>query len=421
MTKQEAEELVRKHGSNRAAARAVGCDESVIRRARSLCGGSDEKMSVCEHRDELSVDCVSAKIRTADDALKKANIDLKLWEIDSVTVNSWEVAGKRRRGQDEHGLWKPEELWLQPLWQVRVKLKRRAPKPIQGAIQALLLDLNPPRLPPPKPAGHNLAVEIALFDAHFGKLAWGASTQDGDYDLAIAEKAYAEACQSLLSMAPKRGIKTIIFPIGNDFFQADNWVSTTARGTPVDSVDDRFQRVFQVGCLAVRNAIIQCRELAPVDVVWVPGNHDLSTSWYMAEYLSAWFRKDRSVSVDASPPTRKYRQFGVNLLGYTHGHNVRLSNLPLLMASEEPKRFAEARYRAWRIGHFHKKSQWSYHAGDTFNGVLVEVLPSLSGTDQWHYDHGFVRGHRTAEAHVWDCKDGRIAVLSKTVTQPQEK
>ena len=43
---------------------------------------------------------------------------------------------------------------------------------------------------------------------------------------------------------------------------------------------------------------------------------------------------------------------------------------------------------------------------DTYGGVTVSVLPSLSGTDSWHYKKGYVKNNRAAEAYLWHHDDG---------------
>jgi hypothetical protein len=56
--------------------------------------------------------------------------------------------------------------------------------------------------------------------------------------------------------------------------------------------------------------------------------------------------------------------------------------------------------------HFHKKKQTRFIAGDTFNGVGVTILPSLTATDSYHYRHGWVKPHRAAEAYLWSKDKG---------------
>jgi hypothetical protein len=364
-------------------------------------------------KDGLELIIAGPTIRTVEEALKRAEIDLAIWDVVTQEVNSWECVGKIKQGQDASGRWRREKLWKQPLWQVKIKLQRKAPKPIQEAIKGLVEEFSkkPPALPKVKYSKSTkpYMLELSLFDVHLGKRCWGAEAGAGDYDLKIAELDYLAAVDDLLEKIQHYKIGKILMPLGSDFFQQNSWIAETARGTPVDSVDDRFQRVFQVGCRALEHAIKRCREVAPVHTLHIAGNHDPATSWYMCEWLNARFNGDKHVSFDNGPLFRKYQRWGISLLGFTH---EALKNLPLIMAREQQEAWAEAKHFEWHVGHLHKKMETVYVAGDTYNGVRVAVLPSLSGTDRWHHEQGFVGGLRTAEAYLWGTDEGYVGHFS---------
>ena len=152
--------------------------------------------------------------------------------------------------------------------------------------------------------------------------------------------------------------------------------------------------------------IEQCRLIAPVRVVWVPGNHDMTTSWFLVKMLEQRFWDCREVEIDTTPTTRKYHLYGVNLIGFTHGNEEKHADLPTIMASECPKLWSQATHREFHLGHLHKQKQTRYVSDDTHVGVPVRILPSLSATDAWHYKKGYVKGRRAAEAYLWSKEDG---------------
>jgi len=164
--------------------------------------------------------------------------------------------------------------------------------------------------------------------------------------------------------------------------------------------------------------MLRCREIAPVEGIWIPGNHDAETSWYMSEWLAARFHGDKHVTLDNSPLGRKYRSWGTTLLGYTHQES---KDLPLVMAREAQAAWATAQFFIWHVGHLHKKKETKYIAGDTYNGVRVEVLPSLSGTDKWHYDNHYIGNHRTAEAYLYGQETGDIGHWSTMARTERER
>ena len=353
----------------------------------------------------------STRIRTAEQALQKANIDSAIWAIDRQKINSWEVAA-----------WDSEakEFRVQPLWQVSLTLKRLLTKPVEEGLRRLFSRLPASGHARTKSASfsskkNSTLLEISLFDAHFGKLAWGPETGT-DYDTDIAATVYQNAIDDLLERSKGMRVGKILFPVGSDFFHVNNWQGTTANGTEQD-LDTRFARVFELGTLSVVRAISACRRVAPVEVVWVPGNHDRETSYYLVRVLAAHFRNDAGVRVELSPKVRKYTLHGCNLIGFTHGDQEKHRDLPSIMAAEVPDLWAKATCREFHLGHYHKAKQTVHTTTDEFGGVRVRVLPSLSGTDAWHYRQGYVGTKRAAEAYLWDAKEGYIGHLSTNVRE----
>ena len=113
-----------------------------------------ESTDIVERSDDLSITYYGSEVKTVDDLIRKQEIDLRLWEIVEKRINNWEVAGKRSQGQDEQKRWKADTIWKTGLRQITIKLKRRAPKPIQDAIKDLLADVKP--LKPSKPIKREL-------------------------------------------------------------------------------------------------------------------------------------------------------------------------------------------------------------------------------------------------------------------------
>ncbi len=370
-----------------------------------------------ESDNEASIWSVGDSVRTVDDAIAKAEINLREWSIVEKTVNSWPTAMKLSTGSKQENNFQetPHQVWN---WQVKVKLRRKAPRDIQHSVKELVEELRNTKLSPPartkKKRKNPHMLELALHDVHFGKLAW-AEEVGGDYDLKIANAVYEGAIHELLERVQGFDIDKVLLPIGHDFFQCNNFSGTTAAGTQVDH-DGRFPKVFKAGCQAVRRAILACREMAEVEVVWVPGNHDPETSWFMTEVLSAYFESDKHVTVDNSPAYRKYRSYGITLLALTHGNEEKHRDLPLIMATEVPELWATAKHREIHLGHYHKAKEMVHMGTDEHAGVRVRVLPSLSGTDSWHFRKGFVKNMRAAESYLWSFEDGYTGHFSANAT-----
>lgn len=170
--------------------------------------------------------------------------------------------------------------------------------------------------------------------------------------------------------------------------------------------DSRYQRTWRVARDTVIAALLMAREVAPVDVIIVPGNHDKERIFYFGDVLAAYFHKDPHIRVDNTPPLRKYVKFGANLIGFTHGsYEAKVTDLPLIMATERPEWWAQTKYREWHLGHFHRKREIKFLDVDEMRGVRIRILPSLTAVDDWHYERGYDWQH-TAEAYVWDIEHG---------------
>jgi len=356
-------------------------------------------------------------VRTLDELIAYMRVDLTVWEVERHVINKWEVVGKpgsnnSLKANTESGF------AVEPLYQVKAWLKRRVKTVHVTALEQLITRLEQHALRPQKnkrqsaprrPAvAHRFLLEVSLFDAHFGLLAWGKETGE-DYDLKISEQKYQAAVEDLLQKTRGCAPERIVFPLGNDFFHVNNPEGVTPAGHNALDVDGRLAKVLETGELAVIRALESCSRLAPVTVLWIPGNHDPETSFYLCRIIKAYFRNDPRVKVDCGPSPRKYLHYGQNLIGYPHGNEERHADLPTIMAGENRGTWGRVKYCEWHVGHLHKQKETRYSASDTYGGIIVRTLPSLAGTDAWHFKKGYVNGRRIAEANLYDHDQGPVA------------
>ena len=344
----------------------------------------------------------SLDVRSLETALKKANVDLKVWEVDRWVINSWEITmGKKGTGASPGTFTN---------YQVKVWLKRRQSPELASALERVIKlahERAPRKWPKTKARGTHL-LEVSLFDHHFGMYAWGQETGE-NYDLTIARDRFDAGVHDLVTKARGFEPAQILFPIGNDFFHINNPEGVTPSGGNRLDVDSRYQKVYEAGCLSLVRGIEYATSIAPVHLLWVPGNHDPQMSYHLCRFLSAWFRHDKRVTVDCGAQTRKYFRYGKTLLGFTHGNRENHARLPLLMATERAADYGEVTTREWHLGHYHRERETRFVAGDTDGDVIVRVLPSLSGTDAWHFQQGFVKTTKTAEAYVYERDAGLVS------------
>lgn len=287
---------------------------------------------------------------------------------------------------------------------------------VQLAIDDLRRDMKKVRrYAPPKITGKadRHMVELSPVDIHIGKLSWREET-GFDYDGKIAEDDYVDVIERMLSRVERSGMKVeqFVYPVGNDLLQTDNNAGTTTAGTSVDT-DSRYIKSFRRAVRLCRWTIDRLAAIAPVRVPVVPGNHDRLTAFHVGDVLNAVYESSPHVDVLTSPKLRTYVTYGPTLLGFTHGSEEKLQDLPLIMSVEAPE-WSKSKWREWHIGHFHKSKEVRYTAGDSFNGVRVRVLPSLCAADAWHYMLGYVGEQRACEAYLWNKRTGYAGHFSES-------
>jgi hypothetical protein len=248
-----------------------------------------------------------------------------------------------------------------------------------------------------------MLLELSLFDLHLNKQAWAEESGD-NYDTATAKRRALAGVRRSLRLTQHDGVTQVLFPVGNDF-NVDTLAMTTTGGTQQDT-HMRALQMFREGVALWREAIDTAAKLYPVHVLIVPGNHDQALSFFLGEVLAAVYENSTRVTVDNGPKLRKRYRWGTSLIGFTHGSEEKPSDLPLLMANEWKQDWAETEHHEWHIGHLHKAKETRFTAGDSFGGVRVRILPSLSGTDAWHYKRGYTGEIKALEAYLWGKRSG---------------
>jgi hypothetical protein len=360
---------------------------------------------------------IDGPFKTWQEAMKWANLDPGVWELERSKVNTWSVQAKMGTAQagderfekaynDQIAYWFRRVVPIkfeQTLDYIEQRIGKMAPKY--------------PKVKYPKFDDPHM-LEISLFDVHFGKLAWAMECGE-NYDLKIARNVYDIAFVDLLERSSPYKIEKILIPIGQDFIHIDNLLGTTTNGTQ-QHFDSRPAKIMDVVEEATIMAIDRARKVAPVEILYIPGNHDKQNSEALCRMLRGWYRNDKSVTVNVEPAPRKYVHYGRTLLGFTHGDCENVKELPTRMADEADARAwiavqGTGGTREFHTGHFHKKKVVAHTIVDTFGGTIVRTLPSLSATDAWHYRQGYVKGLKAAMSFVYSYRDGLVGEFTTSV------
>ena len=334
--------------------------------------------------------------------MQKCGFDPLLWEVINCRIisGSWDVTIKNLDGEGV--------LHTNRKYSVTLTVK-----PLGGILNMDQVLQAFDVLKPVKLAAFNykpgtFLFELPIMDFHLGKLAWGEETGQTDYDLKIAEALWKETILDLLSkVKPVGSPELILFPIGQDFLHFDTPATTTTSGTALDS-DSRWQKMFTKGVELLVWAIEQLRAIAPVRILWIPGNHDTVLSYAATVGIAQRYANTEGVEVDLSPMPRKYIDYGYNLIGFSHGENEG-KRLEGLMQVEAPAQWGGSVWREMHMGHFHSESTVDK------NGIIFRRISSITAADAWHSEKGFIGATRRAQAFVWDKERGLQAIINSNV------
>ena len=350
--------------------------------------------------DRMQIETRGRTIRTAEGAMDYCDVDHEVWQIDKKVVNFWD-SGKNRN------------------WQVKVWLSRKSDLTAEAAMERLI-----ERLPKFKYSTHipyrkkktlvpkksnNLAI-IANFDAHLGKLAWDVETGQGDYDLPISVDNYNYVAGANIEKCAMFHPDKFLYVIGQDLMHYENLEGVTPKGRNILDTDGRLSKLQDAAIDIIIHNVLKCREYAPVEIVLVQGNHDQTSSLWLAKVLRAWFRNDKFVTVDCEPKLRKARLWGKTFIGLAH------QILPSKIAAAQgdfsiqfKDYWGKAEYREILFGDQHKKMMWKTGQQVTHGGVLFRQLTALSKIDYWHYENMFTDAVPGGEAFIYNKDAGCLA------------
>lgn len=334
---------------------------------------------------------------TVEEMMAACGADPKTWVPQYFTGNAWQGFAKMKvEGADK--------LQKVQLFQSKLTLK----KIIGEEMEAAILEFVQKHVRPVTPIGGRrrtgaadpFMVSWGLWDAHLGMYAWN-SEVGADFDCDIARHRILNSVDDIAQELERYPIARIVMPIGNDFMHFDSVRNTTAFGQHFLDTDTRFARVFQIGLECLAYMIERAAQIAPrVDVLYVPGNHDTTSSYALCAALQQRYRNEENITVDLGANPRKYITHGGVLLGFDHGGDARAPQLAQIFATEARKEWSASTYREIQVGHTHQKREQNYAGTVPTNGVLVRTNPALCNVDLWHHRQGLI-GEPMKSVEAW--------------------
>lgn len=342
------------------------------------------------HRSDKLIRMSKEQEKDTNYLLMAHGYDPKVWELTSAKWSEWNQHNKKDG--------------TVTLFSSQITVKPKKSEFNIDDIKEIVADLtknySSPIYKPVRYADNGKLLEVNMSDLHLNKLGY----KDGEYNHQQAEEIFFYILNDILTRTENMKFEKILFIWSHDFFNIDNLIKATTGGTPQDT-STRFADMYKQGKRMLIQGIDLLRQFAPVETIQVGANHDRLTSYTMSEVLEAWFRNDHNVKIDNDPLSRKYIRYGKNLIGFSHGDKEK-SRLGKLMPIEARKDWGETLYSEIHAGHLH-----SEQAVKEENGVIVHYLSSPSGTDNWHYESGYVGAVRKVQSFIWDKERGLLDIL----------
>lgn len=358
-------------------------------------------------KSEMLVDIVQHPLKTPQDVLNLHGYDLGEWELVNHKLKLWNTYSKQDGTTELYS----SAITVKPLKEgvnsefITQMYEELADKYINNQIK-------PEVSFEKKDDGHLL--EIGLYDVHLGKFAWSEETRN-DFDLKIAVKLYKDVFLELIEKTKPYNIDKALIVFGNDYFHYDNMEEKTTGGTKQDT-DTRLAKMYNTGADLMLWTIEQLKLIAPtIDFLYIPSNHDYTLSYFLAHLIKTMYEDDfRITYLECSPISRKYYHYNNVLLGFTHGDKETKKNITTLMQFEEAGKWAKTYVHEWHVGHLHSESS------ENHNGLVIKRFPSITATDLWHYQKGWVGAIRKGVAYLWHPSGSKV-ILESLVTHHLEE
>lgn len=348
------------------------------------------------HKSDKLLRMSEEQSKDKDYILKAHGYDPEEWALVSAKSNIWNAYSK----QDG----------VQVLYSSKITVKPKDdeidPVKIQRFFERLSQSYQPKIYEPKHYAKNGKMLEVNIADLHLGKLCWIGDSGD-QYDEKIANERFFYIIDDTLAKTEGYKFEEILFVWSNDFFHYDTITKTTTAGTPQDT-NLRWQQMFELGVEMLVKAIDILSQYAPVKTMYIGSNHDKMFSYFATMFLYAWYRNQPYVTVDNTARARKYIEYGNVLLQLSHGHSEK-KRLGKTMQVDMREAWGRTLYHHVHAAHVHSQKETIED-----NGVIMTHVSSVTGTDVWHDESGYVGAEKKSQAFIWDKVNG----LEHTIYSP---
>ena len=236
----------------------------------------------------------------------------------------------------------------------------------------------------------NRGLEFGLIDFHLGK---GLSLDD---EVDLFKHTILKTLGKLESYLVD--LEKIWFQIGQDFIHIDSSNRTTTYGTPMETRHE-WSEIFDCAVECILWSAEQFRKICPVEYIYIPGNHDKTLSYCLAKIVEKVYADSSAVTVDTIDFPRKYRKYGINAFGLSHGREEG-KRIRTKFQEEAADILAATQYREFHLADKHHEE--SMEDGD----IIYRTLPTVTDLDNWHISKGY-KSLRRCTSYLWNPEGGK--------------
>jgi len=396
-------ELAKKHGFT-----TKDSLRNAFNRERKARGITDKNPEVSEERtayketdDNISIVYANTVLKTKEDVIREYNIDMTKWKIELFEIKpsngyrkdrkvDWHVKdGKVVSGDVEDS----GKLLIATLYSLRVKF---VPVTVQNVSLEQITEYfktrefaTPIKFPTFTPS-NKCVLDINTGDWHLGARWFDKNTSD-------VEQLFPSMMSDIFSrveMSGRKFTKIFLNPLGDIAHYSNRQQQTERHQQIVEGNGMNPLEIYDTATRMLISTVDRLLEYAPVEMLYIPGNHDGDFLYYVLSGLASWYRDVNTFSIDLEQTSRKARLFGSNLRGWEHGE-IPKKNKVHWLANEFRELWGQSQYCETFSGHWHHEEVVEN------GGVKTRLLPAIAPTDYWHHRNGYTGAIRATMSFVW--------------------
>ena len=353
-----------------------------------------------------TIEIITPTVPEPEEIFERSGVNPDVWEIYDIKIQDWSTPMKVKISTVKNSkVLVNEKPSIITNYLVSVKIRPKKSAPFDKAMRDLLNDLPRPAIPytPYKMMKKNIAGELIPVDAHIGKMAWGKETYQGDMDLKKSIKKYQEGVTKSLTHLEMYQPSKIFYVVGNDLMHFENIMSETFKAHHRLDTDGRLPKVIRSTVDVILDTIHLAEQIAPVEVICVPGNHDYHANLWLNELLTRLYVTNKNINVDPNPSPHKFRVFGKTLLVWMHDpvgakKGRAINDIPHKFRNE----WGSTKWVEVHYGHLHKKEETEIFKLSSPGKCVFRQCSGLGTIDYWHFENFFTDAIPASEAFLID-------------------